>query len=261
MFEAAPLLVNHARSLAALLGQNVITAVWQLLVPGVCGLCGGAGQWQRCRGGLDLCEHCEAALPRLAVPWTLLSPDVALLAPFEFRPPADFLVRQLKFAGDRTGARTLGLLLAEARRVVRAPLPHELVPVPLHRSRLRERGYNQAQELAVFAGRALGVRVASRRLVRTRATQAQSSLPAAQRRGNVEGCFEVVGAMPQGRRVALVDDVLTTGSTIEEAVMCLRAAGAGEIEVWVACRAGRRTAKSAAPSGGSDHQNVSFTPA
>lgn len=245
MFEARPGLVNRATGLRSMLGQVVSTLAsrgaalaWQLAVPGVCALCDGPCQWQRCRGGLDLCVHCEAALPRVTDGTTSLEGS-PVLAPFEYRPPADFMVRQLKFAGQRSHARTLGVLLAEARREWSEPLPAVLVPVPLHWERLRERGFNQAREIASHAGRQLGIPVASRALQRIRATEAQSGLAAAARAGNVRGCFSAPGRVPAGARVALIDDVLTTGSTALEAARCLRAAGAGEVEIWVACRAGR----------------------
>jgi ComF family protein len=246
MFEARPGLVNRATGFRSMLGQFVSTTAarltalaWQLAVPGVCALCDGPCQWQRCRGGLDLCLNCEGAMPRVANAGAPFE-GVPVLAPFEYRPPADFMVRQLKFAGQRGHARTLGVLLAEARLEWSEPLPSVLVPVPLHWERLRERGFNQARELAVFAGRRLRIRVASRALQRVRATQAQSGLPAAARVSNVRDCFAATGRFAAGLRIALVDDVVTTGNTALEAARCLREAGAEHVEIWAACRAGRR---------------------
>jgi ComF family protein len=248
MFEADPVLVNRTPGRVELLGQGMTTLLreaqllgWRLLVPGVCALCLGPGQWRRCRGGLDLCVHCEAALPLRAAGPERIGPGIALLAPFAYRPPADFMVRQLKFAGERGHARTLGLLMAEARRAWPAPPPGLLVPVPLHWQRQRERGFNQARELAQAAGRQLRVPVAARALRRVRATLAQSGLAAAARHGNVRDCFVAHRRIPAGTRVALVDDVLTTGSTALEAARCLRESGVEELEIWVACRAGRPT--------------------
>lgn len=244
MFEAAARLVNRARPGREMLGHFLTTSLLragQLLLPGTCSLCGGQAQWHRCRGGLDLCGHCEAALPRAGGAVTVPGCDLVHAA-FEFRPPADFMVRQLKFAGARWFARVLGMLLAESRAAACPTLPDALVPVPLHLARLRERGYNQAAELALFAGRTLRVPVWRDRLLRHRETAAQSALPAGARAGNVRNCFAMARPLPRGCRVALVDDVLTTGSTVAEAVRVLRAAGAARVEVWVACRAG-------APSG------------
>jgi ComF family protein len=236
MFEAPWKLVNRDGAFAATL-DHLVSILARLTVPGVCGLCGGEGQWHRCRFGLDLCEHCEAALPQAN-----MGAGAAFFTPFEYRPPVDFMIRQLKFGGDRSFARTLGILLAEARLACGEPLPDLIVPVPLHFDRLRERGYNQAAELALFAGRHLRIPVRPRALLRTRATKAQSGLRAADRAANVQGCFAVPAAEAarfRGKRVALIDDVLTTGSTAREAAHVLESAGA-TIEIWAASRAGRQ---------------------
>lgn len=257
MFEAGARLVNRRSAFRATL-DHFMTTLARLAIPGVCGLCGGAGQWHRCRFGLDLCEHCEAALPRVA------EPGDAVLTPFEYHPPVDFMVRQLKFGGDRSFARTLGFLLAETRAMRKSPLPDLLVPVPLHLDRLRERGYNQAAELAHFAGRHLRIRVRPRALARVRATQAQSGLPAAARAANVQGCFAVPPREVQwvrGKRLALVDDVLTTGSTSNEAAGVLRAAGAESVEIWAASRAGRAPEKRGGEPEDSPPRSVTSTTA
>lgn len=242
MFEAARRLVNFARPAKWTFAHHLTSLPWRLLMPGVCALCGGGAQWQRCRGGLDLCAHCEAALlPAAPPPPALVTRTGAtrILAAFRYAPPADFMIRQLKFGGQRCHARVLGTLLAERAARESAGLPGALVPLPLHPGRLRERGYNQAAELALFAGRALRLPVWPRVLERVREGQVQSSLPAAVRAANVRGAF-AAGALPKGCRVALVDDVLTTGSTAAAAVRCLREAGAAGVEVWVACRAEMR---------------------
>jgi ComF family protein len=274
MFEARPGLVNRATGFRSMLGQFVsstaarVTALaWQLAVPGVCALCDGPCQWQRCRGGLDLCVHCEGAMPARRSPQILADSGLQVFAPYAYRPPADFMVRQLKFRGQRGHARTLGVLLAEARAAWPAALPSLLVPVPLHWQRLRERGFNQAGEIARFAGRRLHIPVEPRALHRVRETGAQSQLAATARAANVRDCFTTARRFAPGVRVALVDDVLTTGSTAMEAARCLRAAGAAEVEIWVACRAGNVIKKAAVLANrrpdqplGSETQKVSFTP-
>lgn len=243
MFEVTRALVNRWRPLSATLGQNLTSALrgvrnraTRLLVPGVCALCGGGSQWNRFAGGLDLCVHCEAALPRRPARFEPLPACPSVLALCDYRPPADFMVRQLKFAGERPFARVLAQLLADARRELSVPLPTAIVPIPLHADRMRERGFNQAMELAAFLSKELHVPV-WRSLSRTRATAAQSLLSAAARPGNVRDCF-AAAALPRDCRLALVDDVLTTGSTAGEAVRVLKGAGAADVEVWVVCRAG-----------------------
>ena len=115
------------------------------------------------------------------------------------------------------------------------PLPARLVPVPLHRNRLRRRGYNQAVELARPLGRALGLPVAPRLCRRQRPTPAQAELTGSDRRRNVRGAFAVAAPVP--RHVAIVDDVVTTGSTVGELARVLRRAGAERVEVWAVARA------------------------
>lgn len=252
MFEAGAGLVNRGPWRRSTSGR-FLTSLWRgarggllrWLAPQACALCGGSGQPGRGEAGLDLCIHCEAALPRRAGQEGLgevAGRELRLLAPFEYRPPADFMIRELKFHGALCQARVLGELLAEAALAAEAPLPEVLVPVPLHWERLRERGYNQAAEIARQAARRLRLPMRSRCLERRRDTAAQSGLAAAARPGNVAGAFGIsprAAGRVRGLRIALVDDVVTTGSTAREAAACLLAAGAAGVEVWAACRAGR----------------------
>jgi ComF family protein len=167
------------------------------------------------------------------------------VCPWVYAYPIDHCIQALKFQGERAWARVLGVLLAcERRRVggvlpAALPLPDLVAPVPLHLRRLRERGYNQSADLARFAARALELPVDARALERCRATEVQSRLPASARAANVEGAFRAARPL-QGLRVALVDDVLTTGSTTAAAAAALRAAGADSVELWVVARAARR---------------------
>jgi ComF family protein len=111
-----------------------------------------------------------------------------------------------------------------------------VIPVPLHRARLRSRGYNQALQLARQIGRQLDVPVAADLLRRTRATAPQQGLTAAARHGNLRGAFAVHRPLG-GQRVLLVDDVMTTGTTARECAAALRAAGAASVDVAVLGRA------------------------
>lgn len=107
-----------------------------------------------------------------------------------------------------------------------------LVPVPLHRSRRRARGFNQAEELA----RHLGPRVLPA-LRRVRATPSQTDLPASRRHANVRGAFALLrGIDVRDLSVVLVDDVSTTGATLEACARVLKAAGAGEVRAVTAAR-------------------------
>ena len=239
-------------TLLAALGQRLGLA----LLPARCLVCGETGH-----RGQDLCAACREALPfnriacgRCALP--LPAPGVCLdclrapppfaasRAAFVYRFPMDRLLPRFKFHGDLAAGRLLGQLLAEAQGVARAGAPagadgpQALVPVPLHPRRLRERGYDQALELAQGLGRALGLPVQADGLRRVRATAAQSTLGAAARHGNVRGAF-VAAPGPWPEWVALLDDVMTTGATLGECARALRRAGVLRVEAWVVARAPR----------------------
>lgn len=136
--------------------------------------------------------------------------------------------------GDLSSALLLARLMA--RELADAEHPQALVPVPLHRDRLRRRGYDQALELARPLAQALGLPLRDDLLRRMRATAPQSRLAAPQRRRNLRGAFAVrtEGNLPT--HVALVDDVMTTGATVEAAAAALRRAGVARVDVWVCAR-------------------------
>jgi ComF family protein len=145
-------------------------------------------------------------------------------------------VQRFKYQGQLPLARPLGELLVISLRNGAAPRPDLVVPVPLHVSRLRARGYNQSLELARHVGRRLRAPVAVDLLQRVRATAPQQELDAAARKSNLLGAFAVSRRLP-GRRILLVDDVLTTGATARGCAAALRAAGAAAVEVAVLGRA------------------------
>lgn len=155
---------------------------------------------------------------------------------FDYASPVDHLIHRLKFRGALACGRLLGTLLATglADRV-RDDLPQCIVPVPLHRSRLAVRGYNQAMELARPVARRLGVPLDPYCCTRRRATMEQSALDAADRAANLRGAF-VVSRCP-GDDIAIIDDVMTTGHTVAALALALRQAGVGRIRVWVCARA------------------------
>jgi len=149
--------------------------------------------------------------------------------------PLAAAVHALKYGGRRAVADALGMLLA-----TRYPFATDavLVPVPLHPSRLRERGFNQAALLARGLARRRGLVVAGRALRRVRPTAAQPGLSAVDRRKNLAAAFAVrTPAAVAGRQVVLVDDVLTTGATADACSRVLLAAGARRVDVYTAGRA------------------------
>jgi ComF family protein len=132
-------------------------------------------------------------------------------------------------------ARLLGQLLAESVRHAGEPLPEVLVPVPLHRARLAERGYNQALEIARVLGQVLALPVDHGCCERILATLPQAGLDEGSRRRNIRGAFSARSHLGW-RHLAILDDVVTTGSTVEELARVLYRAGAERIAVWAVAR-------------------------
>lgn len=157
-------------------------------------------------------------------------------AVFRYASPVDRLIQDLKYNGRLELSRVLGEYLAEHLQAQDNPLPDVMIPVPLHISRLRERGYNQSLEIARFVARRLHVPLDWKGAQRVRPTAPQAELPRDQRRKNVRGAFTTSKAFLD-RRVAIVDDVMTSGSTVNALAECLRHNGAKEIRVWVVARA------------------------
>jgi len=257
MFPADPASVNQATRFRVTL-RRALSGLHATLLPPRCLLCGGQGQAQLTplawSGPLELCAACQAELPRAPAWQPVAGGFERVCCPWAYRWPVDQLVRALKFTGERSHARLLGTLLALERQALGPPWPQLLVPVPLHPMRLRERGYNQAGELARFAGLASGLPVRAQALERLRATREQSGLGAAGRAANVAGAFRArvhrAGGPPAGLRVALLDDVVTTGSTAVAAAQALRAAGAAGVELWAVARALRRRDAPGVPAAG-----------
>ncbi len=207
-----------------------------------------------CRGAADrdlLCAACDSDLPRLggslcprcALPSTagaicgrcVARPPRydATVAALEYRFPADVLVHALKFRGELALAALLARLLAE-KIATDAPV-HFILPVPLAARRLRERGYNQALEIARYVARATGARLAPEACERAKDTPAQIGLPWVERASNVRGAFRARGAL-DGATIAVLDDVMTTGATLDEIAGVLKDSGAARVVNWVVAR-------------------------
>lgn len=221
------------------------------LLPARCALCGLPAQ-----AGL-ICAGCHADLPwnqpacpccaapqRHAQPCTQCRerppPFDDAWAAFRYDGAVREAVLALKYHAGFMQARWLGEAMAVALSASATAPPAELpspvlIPVPLHAARLRRRGYNQALELARVMARRLRLRCEPRLAQRRRATADQIGQSAAARRRNLRGAFSVSPAV-RGRRVVLVDDVMTTGSTLAELARACRRQGAATVSVWVAAR-------------------------
>ena len=153
---------------------------------------------------------------------------------FHYRPPLDRLILAAKFSRGLAQAKFLGDLLA---RQPATELPEAFLPMPLHPSRQRQRGYNQALEMA-RSFHHWQRPILNTQVIRQRPTLAQSDLNAPQRRRNVRGAFAVVSAL-KFNHIAIVDDVVTTGSTVNELARCLLRHGVQRVDVWACARAHR----------------------
>lgn len=228
------------------------------LLPGTCVVC------RRHSGRpFDLCPNCEGKLVRVQHPCAScglpLPPDaedrcgrcllqkrriVRTIAPFAWAEPVSTLVAGYKYRDALQQGRVLAeLLLAELQVQYQSDqLPDLLIPVPLHKSRLRARGYNQSLLLARQLGQGLGIPVASEQVVRVLSTPPQQGLSARARRRNLRHAFRM-GDMPlpdNCRTIALVDDVVTTMSTVHALARLLQVPQRRQtplIHVWALARA------------------------
>ena len=159
----------------------------------------------------------------------------ATVAAWRYGFPVDRLVLALKYGGRLALARAFGAALAARVADRQVDL---LVPMPLAPTRLRERGFNQAMEIARALARGTRFTVAPHLVARVRDTPPQTDLPHDARTANVRGAFDCMRAVA-GRSLAIVDDVMTTGASLEELAGTLKRAGAARVENWVVARAWR----------------------
>lgn len=222
-----------------------------LLFPPACRLCGTSTVPDK-----RLCNPCCADLPWLTNSCAVCARPLAAtannticgncqqhspaidhtMAPLRYDAPVDYLVQRLKFSDELATAKLLAQLFVD-QLDNSTNLPGLLIPVPLHPSRLRTRGYNQSAELARHIGRLMGLPVSYRACKRHRKTETQSLLPADRRKDNLQGAFIAVEKLETGH-VAIIDDVMTSGHTVNELAKVLKDAGAQRVDAWVIARAG-----------------------
>lgn len=225
------------------LAQNII-------VPRRCVLCADQGI-----GEMDLCQGCHADLPWIEHACVHCGSAVRsanalcsqcqqhpprfdlCLAPLRYQYPVDFLIQQFKFHHHLVYGHLLTVILESFIRKQRhLPPPDCIAAVPLHPSRLRERGFNQSHIMARHLAKRLAIPYVNDMLVRQRATQTQSQLDARQRHRNVRQAFQVTQDVSE-RHIVLIDDVVTTGATVNEISQLLKKQGAAHVEVWCIARA------------------------
>ena len=202
---------------------------------------------------VNLCDACARELPTLpnacvicgasAIPRTRLCPSCTIRRPpvdrtvcaLAYASPVDYLVGRLKFHRDLRVVPVLAGLLVRAAAPGTGTRADWLAPVPITAARLRKRGFNQALEIAREVSSGTGVRI-TRAVHRRRGADTPQSLlrDTSARRANVAGAF-LARASIQGK-VAIVDDVVTTGATVNELARCLKSAGASRVEVWAVAR-------------------------
>ena len=215
-------------------------------MPQRCELCAGAS------GSELLCRGCARSLPRLGLACPVCAlptpqgevcgpcashppPFDATIAAFAYAFPVDRLMHAFKYHGRLAlaewGARAIG-----AERASRAlALPKRLIALPLSHERQRERGYNQAFEIARVLARELAIALVRGGVRRERAAPPQAALPWTERAKNVRGAFACELDL-RGLSVAVVDDVMTTGASLAELAKTLKRAGAARVENWVVAR-------------------------
>lgn len=155
-----------------------------------------------------------------------------------YQGPVTSLISDFKFNGKLTGLPTLTALAKKSTGFHDLSEPDIIIPVPLHARRLRERGFNQASLLAHAVFQHNKKKITSSLLVRNRATSPQTGLNGRLRRKNLFGAFSIKQPeMVQGKRILLVDDVFTTGSTVNECSRTLNKHGAEQVEVFTLCKA------------------------
>jgi len=232
---------------------NFPGSIIQTLLPYTCLLCNGASDQKR-----DLCRPCQKDLPayhngcprcgvHLNTPNNTLPCGRCLNQPppfhathilFYYEPPVTHLLTRLKFHHHLTVARMLSEIFYDQIHnnwYRNKPYPDFLLPVPLHPDRLKERGYNQTLEIARPLAKRLHLPLWPDACIRTRPTLPQTTLSAKARRHNVQNAFQITRAL-RGAHLAIIEDVITTGSTLTSLCRTLIRSGARRIDIWCAAR-------------------------
>jgi len=231
---------------------SVFNKASALIYPKVCLHCNDAGH-----NGMDLCKRCLQRLPwveyacgRCALPLPSSKAKVCgacsnrelyfdySLTPFQFDGFIRDAIYQFKFNHKLNQGKLLAELLLRHIDEKQLEIPELIIPVPLHKKRLRQRGYNQALEIARIVSKKIGSEIAYKAIYRNRDTSVQMNLPAKQRHKNVKDAFSVKdnSTVFKNKHACIIDDVMTTGNTVNEVAKCVRKAGAKRVDVWCIAR-------------------------
>ena len=156
-------------------------------------------------------------------------------APYIFHSGIRYLIHTLKFHNSYKNSRLLGKLISDSIKNT-VELPELIIPVPLHPIRYRQRGFNQSLEIARTVSKELNIPLDYSSCQRKKYTLQQSALPAKQRRKNIRNAF-VISRPINADHVVILDDVMTTGTTVNELAATLKKAGVSRVDIWVCARA------------------------
>jgi len=231
--------------------NNWLNIIQTYLLPPTCILCGNAGfnSQDICLGcfndlnrNIHCCYRCAEifetanATPQLCGHCISESPAFAEThAPFIHQGIIRHLIASLKFNRQYKNARLLGTLMADYLEQT-TEMPEIIIPVPLHRLRYQQRGFNQSIEISKTLSKQLNIPMDTNCCVRHRNTPHQIDLPAKQRHKNIKNAFKINTSI-SASHVAIFDDVMTTGSTVNELAKLLKKAGVNRVDIWVCARA------------------------
>ncbi len=216
-----------------------------------CVLCGDNSQNTTC-----LCNACRNELPYITSACTTCGlpldtsthtnicgaciatppPIQHCISVLHYESPVDYLIKNMKYHNQLSIATLMGKLLAEKIKQDTLPLPELIIPTPLHMDRLRKRGYNQATEISKTISQELNIPLNLTAFTRSKSTSPQFDLPASERANNIKNAFNASDQITASH-IALVDDIMTTGSTAWEMARTLKKAGINQVDLWVCARA------------------------
>ncbi len=233
------------------MGNNWLNIIQDYLLPPTCILCGNHGYNSQdicyaCYNDLErniyCCYRCaenyetEISIPQLCGRCLSKSPAFdETFAPFIYQGIIRYLIASLKFNKQYKNARLLGYLLATYVEKT-TEIPQLIIPVPLHKKRYQERGFNQSIEIAKTVAKILNIPINTQICSRIRNTPHQTELPAKQRLINVKNAF-IVNNSTNIQHIAILDDVITTGSTANEIAKLLKKSGVARVDVWGCAKA------------------------